>query len=246
MRLKGKVAIITGSSRGIGLGIAEGFIKAGAKVAICGSSVESAQRGADELIKKYPNADILPIELNISNVSSVQEGFKTVFDKFKNIDILLNNAGIVKGGPINTLTEKEFEEVLNINTMGPFRCIKEATKYMKSGSSIINISSITGLYGSPGSTAYATSKAGVIGLTKSLARELAPSNIRVNVICPGVIETDMTSDLPEESMAYLKQLTPIGRFGKPEDLAGMCVHLASDESLFTTNAVISIDGGALF
>lgn len=246
MKLKNKVAIVTGSSRGIGRGIAEGFIKEGAKVAICATSIESAKKGVEDLKNIYEDADLFAVELNIAESNSVKKAFSSVVDYFGSLDILVNNAGIVKGGPLNNLSEEDFMTVQNVNVNGVFRCTKEAVSYMKNGGSIINVSSINGLYGSPGNSAYATSKAAVIGLTKSLGRELAPMNIRVNCICPGVIETDMVDVLPEEIKSGLLAMTPIGRLGKVADFEGICNVLASDEGSFITGSIFSIDGGALF
>lgn len=246
MKLKGKVAIVTGSSRGIGYGIAEGFIKEGAKVAICGTTLESATRGVNSLKEKYSNADIYAVAMNVSDSDSVILGTKSVADHFGQLDILVNNAGIVKSGPISDFTELDFIDVINTNTTGTFRCIKEAIKYMSNGGSIINISSINGIYGSAGNSAYATSKAAILGLTKSLGRELAPLKIRVNAVAPGVIETDMVGKLPEAVKAQLLMMTPVGRLGQVSDFEGICNLLASDEASFITATVFSIDGGALF
>lgn len=246
MKLKGKVAIVTGSSRGIGYGIAEGFIKEGASVAICGTTIESAKSGFDKLKSKYPEANLMAVAMNVSNKESIETGTEKIFDHFGKIDVLVNNAGIVKAGPINTLSEEDFMQVLNVNTTGVFRCSKEAVKYMKTGGSIINISSINGIYGSPGNSAYSASKSAIIGLTKSLGRELAPTGIRVNALAPGIIETDMVNALPEEVKAGLLAMTPAGRFGQITDFEGVCNLLASDDSTFITGAVFSIDGGALF
>ena len=246
MKLEGKVAIITGSSRGIGHGIAEGFIKEGARVAICGSTLESANKGAEDLKNSYPNADIFAVELNVAETASVAAGMKAVVDHFGSLDVLVNNAGIAIGGTIAEISEETFLKIQNVNVTGTFRCIKEATKYMATnGGSIINVASINGVYGSPRNSAYATSKSAVIGLTKSLGRELGGLKIRVNAITPGLIETDMVSVLPEETKARLIAMTPVGRSGETSDLAGICTLLASDESSFITAAIFAVDGGAV-
>lgn len=246
MKLKNKVAIVTGSSRGIGYGIAKGFIKEGAKVAICGTKLENAENAVKSLKEKFPNAELYPVAINLSDSNTIKDGFKNVIDHFGKLDILVNNAGIVKGSTLEETTEEDFNLVQTINVTGVFNCTKEAVKYMKEEGSIINVSSITGLYGSPGNSAYATSKAAIIGLTKSLGRELAHKNIRVNAICPGVIETDMVGVLSDEVKTGLLAMTPIGRLGKVEDFEGICNLLASSDSNFITGSIFSIDGGALF
>lgn len=246
MRLKDKVAIVTGSSRGIGNGIAEGFIKEGAKVVICGTKEENAKRAVKSLKEKYPSADLLAVELNVSNSDSIINAFNKVIDAYGKLDILVNNAGITFTKAIKEMTEDEWLNVMNVNSNGVFRCCKQAVKYMSKGSSIINITSMVGLNGSNKQSAYAASKASIIGLTKSLAKELGPEGIRVNAVAPGMIGTDMVAGfVTEELKQYIINMTPLRRMGEVEDLQGITILLASDESSFITNTVINVDGGIL-
>lgn len=244
MNIEGKVAIITGSTRGIGLGIAEGFIKAGAFVAICGTKKENAQKTVNELIKKYDKARVLAVGLDVTDDKSIEKAIKEVSDCFGRIDILVNNAGITSSGPIEKTTNEDWNNIININTTGMFKCIRESLKYMKSGSSIINITSMNGIYGSPYQAAYSASKGAIIAMTKSMAKELGPKGIRVNAIAPGMIETDMVKGAVNAEMKEkLINLTPLRRIGTPEDLQGISLLLASDASSFITNTIISVDGG---
>lgn len=245
MRLENKVAIITGSSTGIGFEVAKEFIKNGAKVALCGITIESAEEASAKIIEEYPEADILPIKVDISNTDEVINLFNEVYKKWNKIDILINNAGIAPAKPLEDMTDDDFIKVLDVNTVGTFRCTREAVKYMKNtGGSIINTSSFVSLYGSNMQSAYTASKAAMNGLTKSNAKELGKYNIRVNAIAPGVVMTDMVKDnCDQNTIAALNNMTPLKRGADPKDLVGAYVYLASDESLFTTGAIINIDGG---
>lgn len=244
MNLEGKVAIVTGSSRGIGLGIAEGFIKAGAFVAICGTKKENAQKTVNELIKKYDKARVLAVGLDVSNEDSIKNAINEVNSCFGRIDILVNNAGITVAGPIENTTNEDWDKIININTTGMFKCIRESLKHMHAGASIINITSMNGIYGAPYQAAYSASKGAIISMTKAMAKELGPKNIRVNAIAPGMIGTDMVKDaVSKEVEERLINATPLKRMGTPEDLQGISTLLASDASSFMTGAIISVDGG---
>jgi len=245
MRLNNKVAIITGSSTGIGFEIAKEFIKNGAKVVLCGSSDKSTNTAKEKLKNIFPNSTFLAIKTDISNKEDVINLFKITYEEFGKIDILVNNAGIAPAKSIDEMTDEEFINVLNINTVGTFRCTKEAVKYMKdSGGSIINTSSFVSLYGSPNQAAYTASKAAINGLTKSNAKELGKYNIRVNAIAPGVVMTEMVKEtVNPETVQRLNMMTPLKRGAEPKDLVGLYVHLASDESAFTTGTIINVDGG---
>lgn len=246
MRLENKVAIVTGSSRGIGLGIAEGFIKEGCKVAICGTKLQNAENTVKKLREKYSDCDIIAVEINIANIKSIEEGFKKVIDKYGTLDILVNNAGITHTSSVLKTTDEDFDRVMNINTTGTFRCTREALKYMKKGASIINTTSMNGIYGAQYQSAYSASKGALIAMTKAMAKELGPQGIRVNAIAPGMIKTDMVEEaVSEEMKRNLINLTPLRRMGEVEDLQGITILLASEESSFITSTVISVDGGIL-
>lgn len=245
MKLKNKVAIITGGSTGIGYAISEAYIEEGAKVAICGLTLESAISAGKNIIKKHPQAEILAIKVDVSNTNEVIEMVKKVINKWQKIDILINNAGICQTKPIIDMSDEDYETVMNVNATGTFRCIREVTKYMKEyGGSIINTSSMVGLYGGAYQTAYATSKYAINGITKCCAKELGQYKIRVNAVAPGVIETDMVKDnVTKEVKDKLTMMTPLRKTGNPEDLKGIYVYLASEEANFTTGTIISVDGG---
>lgn len=246
MRLKNKVAIITGSTRGIGFAVADAFIKEGAKVAICGSRLENAENAIAKLKETYPKAKLLPIGVSVTNTDSVDQMVETVMKEWGRIDILVNNAGITNAKPTTEMTDEEFDSVIAIDLAGPFKCTRAVAKVMKEQKygAIVNTSSMVGLYGSPCQASYASAKAGVIGLTKSCAKELGRFGIRVNAVAPGVVLTDMVAaSVDERMMAGLQQLTPLGRAANPEELAPAYVYLASDDASFTTGAILSVDGG---
>lgn len=246
MRLKNKVAIITGSTRGIGFAVADTFIKEGAKVAICGSRLENAENAIAKLKETYPKAKLLPIGVSVTDTDSVDQMVETVMKEWGRIDILVNNAGITNAKPTTEMTDEEFDSVIAIDLAGPFKCTRAVAKVMKEQKygAIVNTSSMVGLYGSPCQASYASAKAGVIGLTKSCAKELGRFGIRVNAVAPGVVLTDMVAaSVDERMMAGLQQLTPLGRAANPEELAPAYVYLASDDASFTTGAILSVDGG---
>lgn len=246
MKLKGKTAIITGGSRGIGYAIAEAFIREGARVAVCGSRLTSAEKASEKLHAAYPDAEILPLGVNVADSISVKAMTDAVMKKWGRIDILVNNAGITAAKPITEMSDEDFTGMLNINLVGPFLCTREVASVMiaqKSGS-IINTSSMVGTYGGKNQTAYAASKFGVNGLTKSCAKELGQFGIRVNAVAPGVVGTDMVAEsVTDAMMAAMKAITPLGRMADPKELAGAYVYLASDDASFTTGAIVSVDGG---
>lgn len=245
MKLKNKVAIITGASRGIGFAIAEAFLQEGAKVALCGSRLASAQKAADKLAAQYPEAQLLPLGVDMADSASIQEMVRATAAKWGGLDVLVNNAGVTSAKPILEMEDEDFDSVIRINLAGPFKCIREAARVMKDkGGSIINTSSMVGTYGGKMQTAYSSSKFGVNGLTKSCAKELGPFGIRVNAVAPGAVATDMVmQNVDERMMAAMKGLTPLGRMADPKELAGAYVYLASDESTFTTGTIIHVDGG---
>ncbi len=245
MRLENKVAVITGASRGIGFSVAEAFVREGAKIALCGSRQESAESAAAKLLQTYPNAEILPVGVDVTDSGAISDMVSRVVDKWGYIDVLVNNAGVTSAKQLFDMTDEDFDSVIRINLSGPFKCTREAAKIMRQrGGSIINTSSMVGTYGGKMQSAYSSSKFGINGLTKSCAKELGAYGIRVNAVAPGVVATDMMKNsVNEQMLSGLKQITPLGRAGEPKELAGAYVYLASDEASFTTGTILHVDGG---
>ena len=241
--LKGKVAIITGGTRGIGFEIVRTFLQNGAKVILFGSKKESVDNAINKLKAENNNYDTIGFCPTLSNEFEIKEVFKTINNKYGKIDILINNAGLSSSTPLNNYTEEEVDNIINVNMKGVFICSKVAAPYMEeNGGVIINISSMVSIYGQPSGVMYPASKFFVNGLTKSLARELAPKNIRVNAVAPGITETDMVSSLPKEMIEPLIKTIPLGRIGKPVDIANACLFLASDMSSYITGEILQVDG----
>lgn len=244
MQLKGKTAIVTGGSRGIGKSIALELASRGANVAVnCTKSIESAEA----VIKEIRNMGVsgMAVKADVSNSEEVENLVNEVLNTFGSIDILVNNAGITRDNLIIRMTEKDFDDVISTNLKGAFICTKAISKVMikqKSGK-IINVSSVVGIVGNAGQSNYAAAKAGLIGFTKSMAKELAKRGINVNAVAPGFIETDMTSRLPEKVKEEFVNSIPMMRAGKPEDIAKAVLFLASEYSDYITGQVINIDGG---
>ena len=242
--LKGKIALITGATRGIGKAIAEVFAKNGATIILNAKDEEKAKAISNELRKKYGVTTHIAL-FDVANYDEVKSGFKEIFKITKKLDILVNNAGILDSALIGMVTQTQIENVFRVNTFGALYVTQYAVKLMirnKSGS-IINISSIIATNGSEGYTVYGGSKAALIGITKSLAKELAPNNIRVNAIAPGFIDTDMTKNLPKDKYEEILKSIKMGRIGKPEDVANTALYLASDLSSYVTGQIIGVDGG---
>jgi 3-oxoacyl-[acyl-carrier protein] reductase len=243
MRLKGKVALVTGGAQGIGRQICLAFAKEGADIVIGDVNLEQAQKTGQEIEGLGRQAEA--VELNVADLAQVQNTLNKILDKFKKIDILVNNAGITRDNLILRMSESEWETVIRVNLAGTFNCIKAVSRPMlklKAGK-IINIASIIGLIGNAGQANYSASKAGIIALTKTAAKELASRNINVNAVAPGFIQTQMTDKLPEEIKAKMLSQIPLGRFGKPADVAAVCLFLASAESDYITGQTIVVDGG---
>ena len=244
MRLKDKVAIVTGGSTGIGYSICEAYLKEGANVVIASYSENEVLKAADTLAKNY-EGKVFGIACDVKSTSDVKKVVDFTIDKFGKLDILVNNAGITNSKPTVDVTDEDFINMFDVNTFGVFRFIREVIPHMKdNGGSIINTSSMVGTLASPMQAAYSSSKFAVNGLTKSCARELGRMNIRVNAVSPGAVMTNMVkSAVTEEQQAYLNRLCPLGRIASPEELSGVYVYLASDESSFTNGAIINVDGG---
>lgn len=244
--LIGKKAIITGGTRGIGKGIAKKFIEHGASVALIGTDTARGEGALQELSTYGDDSQkILFYELDVSNFESVSATFSKIFEEFKTIDILVNNAGITRDNLLMKISEEDWEKVLNTNLKSIFNTCKAVIRPMMKSrmGKIINITSIVGLTGNAGQTNYAASKSGMIGFTKSLAKEVGSRNINVNCIAPGFISTAMTEELSEEvRKKYLEQI-PLGRLGEPEDIANATLFLASPFSNYITGQVITVDGG---
>ena len=244
MNLEGKAALVTGASRGIGREIALELARQGANVAVNFSGSEAkANEVVDEI--KALGREAFAVKCNVSNSEEVAEMVKGTIDNFGKLDILVNNAGITKDNLLMRMKEEEWDDVININLKGVFLCTKAVTRQMMKQrvGRIINIASIVGVSGNPGQANYVAAKAGVIGLTKTTAKELASRNITVNAIAPGFITTDMTDKLPEDVKAEMLKQIPLARLGEPKDIAKITAFLASDDSSYITGQTLHIDGG---
>jgi len=244
INLSGKVALVTGSTRGIGRATAELLARAGADVIITGRSEERAREVAKD-IAQAAGVRTFAVELDLASRESIEEAFRRINDEFGSVDILVNNAGTNRDTLFLRMKYEDWEDIIRINLTGTFLVTQLAVKGMlkKRWGRIINMSSVVAFIGNVGQANYSAAKAGLIGFTKTLAKELASRNITVNAIAPGFIETDMTEDLPEEiKQGFLSQI-PMGRFGKPEDVAGVVLFLASDLSGYITGEVIHVNGG---
>jgi 3-oxoacyl-[acyl-carrier protein] reductase len=244
MILKGKNAIVTGSSRGIGRAIALKFADMGANVVL---NYRSDVNSVNEVIKEIEAKGVkaVAIQGDVSNFEDSKRIIDEAIEKLGSVDILVNNAGITKDSLIMRMKEEDFDKVIEVNLKGVFNCVKHAVPVMmkqKSGR-IINISSVVGLSGNAGQANYAAAKAGIIGLTKSIAKEIASRGVTVNAIAPGFIETDMTGVLSDKTKETIKLNIPLKRLGSPEDIANTAAFLASDMASYITGQVISVDGG---
>jgi 3-oxoacyl-[acyl-carrier protein] reductase len=241
--LTNKVAIVTGASRGIGKAIALRLAQDGASVVVTATRLESANNTAGEIEKLGRKS--VPLAIDVSQYSEAEHLIKTTLEHFAKIDILVNNAGVTQDNLLVRMSQDEWDKAIAVNLKGTFNCIRAATKTLmkQRQGKIINITSVVGIIGNAGQANYCASKAGIIGLTKSVARELALRNIQVNAVAPGFIETDMTHNLGEEVRKDLVHAIPLGRIGQPEDVAAVVAFLASANADYITGQVINVDGG---
>ncbi len=243
MSLSGKTALVTGAAQGIGRDIALALATDGADVAICDVNLEAAQKTAGDIEAKGRKA--LALKANVAASAEVTAMIDQVVEKFGRIDILVNNAGITRDGLILRMTDEDWDLVLSINLKGAFLCTKTALKYMtkQRAGTIINIASIVGAMGNAGQANYVASKAGLIGLTKTIAREYANRNVTANAVAPGFIDTAMTQALSEQVRQDLAKQIPLGRLGTSEDVANAVRFLASPSAAYITGQVIHVNGG---
>lgn len=245
MRLKEKVAVVTGAARGIGKATALKFAKEGAKVVLCDLSIDSLQEAVGEL--KDMGAEVLAYPVNVTKREEIQSMVDDVVEKWGSVDILVNNAGITADNQLLKMPEEDFDKVIDINLKGVYNCSQIVAQAMvEQGSGVIlNASSVVGIYGNFGQTNYAATKWGVIGMTKTWAKELGRKGIRVNAVAPGFILTPMTEKMPDKVLDMMRDKSPLKQLGTPEDIANAYAFLASDEAKFITGTVLSVDGGVV-
>jgi 3-oxoacyl-[acyl-carrier protein] reductase len=243
MRLAGKVAIITGGGQGIGLATAVKFAREGAKVAVCDINETAAMEAAVSIIAD--GGDALGVRVDVTDKDSIAQMIQAVMARWGRIDTLVNNAGIVQDAQFKKMTEEQFDRVIDVNLKGVYNCTKAVVNIMLEQNSgcILNASSIVGLYGNFGQTNYAATKFAVIGMVKTWARELGRKGIRANAICPGFIETPILKSMPEKVVRMMEDKVPLGRLGRPEEIANAYAWLASDEASYINGAVIEVSGG---
>ncbi|MBQ7704298.1 MAG: 3-oxoacyl-[Selenomonadaceae bacterium] len=242
--LTGKVALVTGASRGIGRAVALRLSDAGAKIAVnFAGNVAKAEEVKAEIESR--GGEVILVQGSVDNLEVVNSIVKKIVDTWGTVDILINNAGITRDNLLLKMTESDFDAVISTNLKGVFNCTKAVTKIMlkQRGGRIVNMASVVGLTGNAGQANYAAAKAGIIGFTKSAAKELASRGITVNAIAPGFIDTDMTAKLPEKIKEETLNQIPMGKFGTPEDVANLAAFLTSDQAAYITGQVINVDGG---
>lgn len=242
-RLKNKVAVVTGGSQGIGKATVEKFVNEGCNVAIWDIDQKKGELFSDELNSK--GFDVFFQKVNVADMTNVQEAVNATVSKYGTIDILVNNAGITKDATLKKMTPEQWQMVIDVNLTGVFNCTSAVSAIMLENGTgrILNASSVVGLYGNFGQTNYVATKAGVIGMTKVWARELGKKGITVNAVAPGFIATEMVKAMPENIIKMMEDKTPLGRLGKPEDIANAYLFLAGEEASFINGAVLSVDGG---
>jgi 3-oxoacyl-[acyl-carrier protein] reductase len=244
MRLAGKVSIVTGAARGIGLATALKFAREGALVALCDVD-EAAVDGAVREVRQA-GGEALGFVVDVTRPATIRAMVDAVMQKYGRIDVLVNNAGIVQDAQLLKMSEVQFDKVIDVNLKGTYNCTKAVADIMvQQGSGVIlNASSIVGIHGNFGQTNYAASKFGVIGMVKTWARELGRKGVRANAVCPGFVETTILSSIPEKVLDAMRARVPLGRLAKPEEIANTYAFLASDEASYINGAVIEVSGGA--
>jgi 3-oxoacyl-[acyl-carrier protein] reductase len=242
-----KILLITGACRGIGLATARLFAREGAHVILTGCRPEALEEALSSLNKDMPGARLTSLVLDVAFADSVRDAFQAVFRLTRRLDVLVSNAGVLDDALIGMVTEEQIQRVFAINTFGVLYCAQYGSRLMarNRGGNIINMASIVGIEGNSGQAVYAGSKAAVIGITRSLAKEPAPQNIRVNAIAPGFIDTDMARSIGREKFAERVAAVKMGRIGSPDEVANVALFLASDLSSYVTGQVIGVDGGML-
>jgi NAD(P)-dependent dehydrogenase (short-subunit alcohol dehydrogenase family) len=247
MRLANKTAIVTGGGSGIGRAIALAFAREGASVAVCGRDRKKLDHVAAEISAAINTAKCLPVVADVSIAKQVELAVRLTLERFGGLTTVVNNAGVLIAGTAESLRDDEWEHTFNVNVRGPWLMARAALPHLRAagGGSIINIASVLSLQGARNRVAYAASKSALLGMTRSMALDQAAENIRVNCICPGIVETEMIASFNADENARRQRLAwhPMGRFGQPEDIAGLAVFLASDESSWITGAAFPVDGG---
>jgi 3-oxoacyl-[acyl-carrier protein] reductase len=245
MRLKGKVSIVTGSGQSIGQATAFKFAAEGAKVVVCDINAAAMEDTVAKI--EAAGGTSLGYRIDVTKKAEIEAMVKDVMARWGRIDVLVNNAGIIQDGQLSKMTDEQFDRVININLKGTYLCARAVVDIMiaQGAGVILNASSIVGVYGNFGQTNYAASKFGVIGMAKSWAKELGRKGIRVNAVCPGFIDTPILAPMPEKVIEAMKQKVPLGRLGKPEEIANVYAFLASDEASYINGAVIEVSGGCV-
>ncbi|MCA1061991.1 3-oxoacyl-ACP reductase FabG [Rossellomorea sp. AcN35-11] len=246
MRLEGKVALITGAANGIGYAAAERFVQEGCQVALVDfDHVEGEEKA--RTLNEHGTGNAAFFKGDVADRASVDSFVQEVKEHFGKIDILINNAGITRDGMIHKLSPEDFQKVVDVNLTGVFNCTQAVVPYLieNGKGKIINTSSVSGVYGNVGQTNYAATKAAVVGMTKTWAKELGRKGINVNAVAPGFTETGMVTEVPEKVIAQMKAMIPLGRLGKPEDIAKAYLYLASDDSDYVNGTVLHVDGGIM-
>lgn len=244
-RLENKIAVITGGAQGIGKSTTVKFLKEGATVAVWDIDQEKGSEFCNDLKNQGYRSEFFKV--NVADYNNVKENVDKVIEKYGKIDILINNAGITRDSTLKKMTQEQWQQVIDVNLTGVFNCTQLISHKMleKGFGKIINASSVVGLYGNFGQTNYVATKSGVIGMTKVWARELGRKGINVNAVAPGFIATEMVKAMPENVIKMMEEKTPLGRLGKPEDIANAYLFLASEEASFINGTTLSVDGGII-